>query len=92
MAALLRQLRQERRISQLQLADGAGVNVSVVHRAERGQDARLSTWRKLFAGLGYRLLIDTAELSEEAGDLLIEEGDRRREKRLEGLCAGKNRF
>ena len=92
MAALLKQLRQDRGISQLQLADHARVNASVVNRAERGEDARLSTWHKLFEGLGYRLLIDAVELSEEAGDLLTEEGDRRCDKRREGLCAGKRRF
>jgi len=92
MASLLKQLRQERGISQLQLADQAGVNASVVNRAERGKDARLSTWEKLFEGIGYRLGIDATEFSEESGDLLIEEGNRRRERQRQGLCAGKRRF
>jgi transcriptional regulator with XRE-family HTH domain len=91
MAALLRKLRQERGISQLQLAQEARVNPSVVHRAERGKDARLSTWDKLFEGLGYRLLIDVTETSEEAADLLTEEADRRREKIWRGLDAGARR-
>lgn len=81
LAALLKELRQERGISQRQLADHAGVHASVVNRAERGADAKLSTWDKLFQGLGYRLLWKTTELSEEAADLLGEEADRRLERR-----------
>jgi len=92
MASLLKQIRRDRAVSQLQLADQAGVNPSVVNRAERGEDARLSTWAKLFEGLGYRLLFDATELCEEAGDLLSEEAEQRRERRREGLCAGKRRF
>lgn len=91
-AALLRQRRRDRGISQLQLADLAGVNSSVVNRAERGRDAKLSTWDKLFGGLGYRLLLNVTELSEEAADLLFEEAHRRGERRRQGLCAGKRRF
>ena len=81
MALLLKKLRNERRISQLQLADQAGVNPSVVHRAERGGDAKLSTWDKLFEGLGYYLEFDAMESSEEAADLLEEEAEARRERR-----------
>ncbi|MBI5239211.1 MAG: helix-turn-helix transcriptional regulator [Elusimicrobia bacterium] len=92
MATLLKELRLGRGISQRQLADHAGVNASVVHRAERGEDAKLSTWGKLFKGLGYSLQIDATELSEEAGDLLAEERERRLERRLDGLCAGRRRF
>jgi transcriptional regulator with XRE-family HTH domain len=84
MSLLLRHLRQDRGISQLQLADQAGVNPSVVNRAERGMDARLSTWEKLFEGLGYYLHLETMEISEEA--------DLRRERRRQGLCSGKRRF
>ena len=92
LAALLKELRGERQISQLQLADEAKVNVSVVNRAERGSDARISTWRKLFEGLGYCLIIDATELSEEAGGLLSEERDRREEKRLEALYSFKRTY
>lgn len=67
---LLRTLREERRISQRQLADEAGVNSSVVNRAERGGDALFSTWDRLFRGLGHRLRFDAEELCEEAADLL----------------------
>ncbi len=92
MAALLKRLRGERGISQLQLANFAGVNASIVNRAERGRDARLSTWEKLFTGLGWHLLLDATELSEEAADLHLDEALRRRERRREGLCVGKRRF
>lgn len=91
-AALLRELREKRGISQLQLADHASVNASVVNRIERGQDAQLSTLEKLFGALGYRLFLEAVDMSEEAADLLGEEAERRREKRLQGLCAGKRRF
>ncbi len=91
-ASLLKQLRQERRISQLQLADQSGVDASVVNRAERGENAKLATWVKLFEGLGYRLRIEAVELSEESGEVLIEEAARRRESIRQGLRVGKRRF
>ena len=79
-------------ISRRQLADTAGVNHSVVGRAERGGDAKLSTWARLFEGLGYRLSWNAQELAEDIQDLLSEEADRRREKINEGLCTNKRRF
>ncbi|HVE14810.1 MAG TPA: helix-turn-helix transcriptional regulator [Elusimicrobiota bacterium] len=91
-AILLASLRQERGISQLQLADEAGVNASVVNRAERGADARLSTWAKLFAAMGCEVRLEVVGLCEEAGEILEVEADRRHEKRRQGLCAGKRRF
>lgn len=75
-----------------QLADEAGVNSSIVSRAESGEDAKLSTWAKLFDGLGYRLDWEVSELCEEASALLSEEDERRRERRQAGLCFGKRRF
>ncbi len=91
-AALLRSRRLDRGISLRQLADEAGVNPSVAHRAENGRDARLKTWAKLFAGLGCRLRLDAQETSEDAGGLLDDEAERRRRRRLEGLCAGRRRW
>lgn len=88
----LRRLRLDRGISRRQLADQTGVNPSVVSHAEKGRDARLSTWLKLFEGLGYDLRIETDEMCEEALDLIAEEADRRRRRRDEGLCTGKRRF
>lgn len=75
-----------------QLADEAGVNPSVVSRAESGEDAKLSTWVRLFEGLGYRLDWDVSELCEEASELLSAEAERRQERERDGLCAGKRRF
>ena len=85
MAGLLRRLRKERGISQLQLADAAGVHASVVNRAECGLDAKLSTWDKLFTALAFHLLLDATELCEEAADLLAEEALRRFERRRKWL-------
>lgn len=86
-SALLRKRRSERRISQRQLADSAGVNQSVVSRAERGGDALLSTWDALFQGLGDRLELDSTEFSEDAGAVLDEEALRRSDNRRWGLLA-----
>ena len=85
LAETLSRLRRERRISQRQLADAAKVNASVVSRAERGGNAAIETWVKLFSGLGYAVLFDVQELAEECGDLLAEEAQRRRDNRRWGL-------
>ncbi len=87
--ARLRELRLERRISQNQLADEAGVNVSQVSRVEAGRDGQLSTWLKLYRGLGYDIRLELQELSEESGDLLSEESSRRAERRTAGMLMGK---
>ena len=84
-AGLLKELRRKRGISQRQLADESGVDRSVVNRAESGEnDAQISTWAKLFQGLGYRLILDVEELCEESADLLAEHAEQRREKRRAG--------
>lgn len=87
LSALLARLRKERGISRRQLADHAGVHHSIACRAERGRDAQLATWGKLFEALGYRLLWKTTELAEEIPDFLADEADRRHERRLDGLRA-----
>ena len=87
--ARLRELRAERGISRKQLADTAGLNVSQVSRAEAGRDARLSTFLKLYRGLGYDLNLEPREFCEEAGDLLAEEAQRRQDRREDGLLSGK---
>jgi transcriptional regulator with XRE-family HTH domain len=87
MANLLRKRRLELRVSQRHLADSARLSPSVVNRAERGGDLLLSTWQKLFDGLGDRLEFDSTRSSEEAEELLIDEGEARRERRREGLMA-----
>lgn len=87
LAEFIRRYREERQISRRQLADETGVNVSVVSRAERGADFKISTAERLFRGLGYELCWHATELAEEIPDLLLEEAERRRERQLEGLCA-----
>ena len=87
--ARLKELRQERRISRNQLADEAGVSVSQVWRVESGRDSQLSTFLKLFAGLGYGVKLELFEICDEAGDLLEEESQRRKDRRLEGMLSGK---
>lgn len=91
MAKLLKELRKERGISRRQLAYHAGVNSSVVWRAERGKDAQLSTWKRLFEGLGYYILWDTTEIAEDITDVHREEKERRIDRRIAGLCTGKDR-
>ena len=87
MASLLKQRRLELRLSQRHLADSAGVSPSVVSRAERGGEALLSTWEKLFCGLGEYLEFDSTRYSEDAEVLLAEEREARRKRRFEGLMA-----
>lgn len=52
----LRRLRIRFGLNRKQLAVRAGVSASLVGRAEKGADVRLSTLRKLYAALGCRLL------------------------------------
>lgn len=89
---LLREKRLERGISQLQLADHAGVHASLVQRAENGRDARLSTWHNLFGALGHGLRLTLEEPDDEYASFIVEEGERRRARREEGLCTGKRRY
>ena len=72
------------------LADGAGVNVSVVSRAEHGGGALLSTWIKLFNGLGYCRVLDAYEASEEGPELIAAESDRRLRRRLSFMFRGRS--
>lgn len=88
----LRAMRRERGISQRVLADSLGLDHSVVSRVERGLDAQLTTWTKLFWGLGYEVRFEAEELGGETGECLAEEAERRRERRFEGLCTGKRRW
>jgi transcriptional regulator with XRE-family HTH domain len=88
----LKILREYRRVSLRQLADDAGVNPSVVSRLEKGGEARLATLIKLYAGLGYTLVLLPRPQCEEAQDLLDEEADRRRQRRADGLASAKGRF
>jgi transcriptional regulator with XRE-family HTH domain len=53
----LRRLRMRWGLRRKELAAKAGVSASLVGRAEKGADVRLSTLRRLYAALGCRLLI-----------------------------------
>jgi hypothetical protein len=92
LAALLTESRERLSLSRRHMADAAHVHWSIAYRAERGEDLRLSTWEKLFAGLGYRLEWRLQEWDEEYPDVLIAQADDRRRRREEGLWTGKNRF
>lgn len=48
----LREARQRAAMTQEQLGEAAGVNTITISRLELGQEARLSTIRKLSAALG----------------------------------------
>ncbi len=52
----LRHLRLRFHLNRKQLAAKAGVSASLVGRAEKGADIRLSTLKKLYAALGCRVL------------------------------------
>lgn len=53
---LLRRLRIRFGLNRKQLAAKAGVSASLIGRAEKGADIRLSTLRKIYAAVGCRLL------------------------------------
>lgn len=88
-ARRLWRLRLDRGMSQKQLADEAGINVSQVSRVELGRDAQLTTFLKIYDGLGYRLEWGIQETCEEAGALLYAEAERRFARRDAGLLMGK---
>ena len=45
------------RFTQDELAEKSGVAQSIVSRVEDGHDARLSTWRRIYAAMGFDLVI-----------------------------------
>ena len=45
------------RLKQDELAWKSGVAQSIVSRVEGGADARLSTWRRLYAAMGFELIL-----------------------------------
>lgn len=53
----LRRLRIRFGLNRKQLAAKAGVSASLIGRAEKGADVRLSTLRKIYAAVGCRLLV-----------------------------------
>lgn len=54
---LLRRLRLRFGLKRKELAAKAGVSASLIGRAEKGADVRLSTLRKIYAAVGCRLLL-----------------------------------
>jgi transcriptional regulator with XRE-family HTH domain len=54
---LLRRLRIRFSLNRKQLAAKADVSASLIGRAEKGADVRLSTLRKIYAAVGCRLLV-----------------------------------
>lgn len=53
---LLRRLRIRFGLNRKQLAAKAGISASLIGRAEKGADIRLSTLRRIYAAVGCRLL------------------------------------
>jgi transcriptional regulator with XRE-family HTH domain len=71
--AQLRAARDYRGMSQRALAERSGIDQATISRLEAGCDARFSTWRRLFAVLGFLSAFALHESSEEAADLCSEE-------------------
>jgi transcriptional regulator with XRE-family HTH domain len=76
----LRALRGSRRVSQRHLAELSGFSQSAISRLERGGDASLRTWRRLFSSLGFEAVLTPLPSSEDATDLLLEEAQEREDK------------
>lgn len=53
-------------LTQAELAERAGVQQSLVARVERGRDVRLSTMSRLYAALGYRVLLVPLKMPSHA--------------------------
>ncbi len=54
------------RVTQRQLAERAGIQQPFVSRTERGRDVRLSTMRRMYEALGYRMLIVPIKMPSRA--------------------------
>ena len=86
----LRALRRFRRVSQRHLAEVSGVDQADISRMERGADARLSTWKRLFFELGCdAVLLPLTSCEETAG--LLQFQAREREERIERGCGNRRR-
>lgn len=88
---LLRERRRERGISQRMLAEHAEVRPSVVSRAERGLDCKLTTWVKLFDGLSFDVDLRLEDTGEEVLDVFADEMWERRVRKREALESGRGR-
>ncbi len=75
--AQLRALRMELDVSQKVLAAAAGMDASRVCRLERGDDAPLETWRRLYQALGCEAVLVPLGEDEEARGLLKDMAEQR---------------
>jgi transcriptional regulator with XRE-family HTH domain len=82
----IRELRQALKISQRLLSANARVDQADISRLEHGAEVRWSTLRRLFAALGYRVVLE--EFDEEETDNYYQDMNAQRERRME---AGRER-
>lgn len=79
----LKKLREEMRISQRQLSATTGVRQATISRLERGGDAKLAVWTRLFGFLGYDFVVACCGPWEDLEDLQEHERRRRAENQRE---------
>ena len=77
----LRALRRAQGVSQRHLAEESGVGQSVICDLERGADARWTTWKRLFAALGFYAVL--MPLSSDDAEDLLRHGVEQRKERME---------
>ena len=80
----LRVMRSSRRVSQRHLAAESGVSQAIISRLERGADARLATWQRLFTALGFDAILLPRPSCEDAEDLIKDENERRKDRAAAG--------
>jgi hypothetical protein len=85
LAWLLYERRNKFGASQRQVADFCALHSSVVSRLERGGDARISTWIKIFGSLGCRFTFEMEESCDDNEEFHRDEALMRKERRAEGL-------
>lgn len=73
-------LRRSRRVSQRHLAEVSGVDQADISRLERGADARLTTWKRLFSALGYDSVLLPLHSCEDTAGLLDHQSMERQER------------
>ena len=81
---LFREIRADRGLSQRLVAEEAGLDASVIRRAERGRDAKISTWIRIFDAMGIIVELTYYE-DEEAACMLDDKTFERQERRENGL-------
>lgn len=78
--AQLAAVRRHLRVSGRHLAEVSGVDQSTISRLERGADARLETWRKLFSALGCEVILLPLSQCEDTQDFLQHQETERQER------------